>query len=138
MPSSDRFITSCKTWNEFWQRAAKLSPAEKGTAFERLVQLYLQTAPEYRTELQHVWLLREVPTDVRRRLNLPDPDEGIDLIARTRRGEYWAVQAKFRSQRDKPLSRRELGTFRLGSCCTYRNKAGQQASLDAPHRRNRA
>jgi predicted helicase len=75
------------------------------------VQLYLQTAPEYRTELQHVWLLREVPPDIRRRLNLPNPDEGIDLIARTRRGEYWAIQSKFRSQRDRPLTRRELGTF---------------------------
>src|SRR5262245_10659765 len=83
----------------------------KGAVFERLTQLYLQTTPEYRTELQHVWLLREVPIDVRRRLNLPGPDEGIDLIARTRRGEYWAIQTKFRSERDKPLNRRELGTF---------------------------
>ena len=52
-----------------------------------------------------------MPADVRRRLNLPGPDEGIDIIARTRRGEYWAIQCKFRSQRDKRLSRRELGTF---------------------------
>lgn len=80
-------------------------------AFERLTQLYLQTAPEYRTKLQHVWLLRDIPVDIRRRLNLPAPDEGIDLIARARSGEYWAIQSKFRSQRDKPLSRRELGTF---------------------------
>src|SRR5262249_22435165 len=41
----------------------------------------------------------------------PGPDEGIDLIAHARRGEYWAIQTKFRSQRDKPLNRRELGTF---------------------------
>ena len=38
-------------------------------------------------------------------------DEGIDLIACTRHGQYWAIQSKFRSQRDKPLNRRELGTF---------------------------
>jgi predicted helicase len=87
------------------------SEADKGTTFERLTQLYLQTAPEYRTELQHVWLLREVPADIRRRLNLPGPDEGIDLLARTRRAEYWTIQSKFRSNRDKPLNRRELGTF---------------------------
>jgi predicted helicase len=111
MLSPDRFIASCSSWNGFWERATKLSPTEKGAAFERLVQVYLQTAPEYRTELQHVWLLRQVPSDIRQRLNLPGPDEGIDLIARTRRGEYWAIQSKFRSQRDKPLNRRELGTF---------------------------
>jgi predicted helicase len=111
MPSPDRFIASCVSSNDFWQRATRLSTIEKGAVFERLVQLYLQIAPEYRTKLQQVWLLRDVPVDIRRRLNLPNPDEGIDLIARTRHGEYWAVQSKFRSQRDKALNRRELGTF---------------------------
>ena len=112
MLSPDRFIASCKSWDDFWDGARKLTGADKGVAFERLTQLYLETAPEYRTKLQHVWLLRDVPADIRRQLNLPGPrDEGIDLIARTRQGKYWAIQAKFRSERDKPLSRRALGTF---------------------------
>jgi predicted helicase len=96
----------------FWDRARELTGADKGIAFERLTQLYLQTAPEYQTKLQRVWLLRDVPADVGRRLNLPPArDEGIDLIARTRQGKYWAIQAKFRIERDQPLSRRALGTF---------------------------
>src|SRR5262245_41445730 len=107
----DRFIKSCNSWDDFWDRAQKLSEAEKGSAFERLTQLYLQTIPEYRSKLQHVWLLREVPADIRKRLNIPVSDEGIDLVGRTKRGEYWAIQAKFRSERDTPLNRRELGTF---------------------------
>lgn len=84
---------------------------EKGAVFERLTQLYLQTTPEYRAELRHVWTLREVPPQVRKRLGLPTRDEGIDLIAQTRRGDYWAIQSKFRSQRDAPLKRTELATF---------------------------
>lgn len=111
MISPDRFIASCSSWGDFWDSTKLLSASEKGIAFERLTQLYLQTAPEYRTKLQNVWLLRDVPPNVRRKLNLPGPDEGIDLIARTQTGEYWAIQSKFRSQRDKPLTRRELGTF---------------------------
>ncbi len=111
MRSSDRFIASCSSWDDFWERASKLSNTEKGIAFERLTQLYLQTAPEYRTKLRNVWVLRDVPTDIRRRLNLPGPDEGIDLIARTRRGEYWAIQTKFRNQRDTRITWRELATF---------------------------
>jgi predicted helicase len=108
----DRLIASCTRWSEFWERTKKLSTdGQRGAAFERLTQLYLQTTPEYRAELRHVWTLREVPPDVWRRLNLPFRDEGIDLIACTRHGEYWAIQSKFRSQRDKPLNRRELGTF---------------------------
>ena len=108
----DRFIAGCSSWADFWQRAKKLpTETEKGAVFERLTQLYLQTTPEYQTELRHVWTLREVPPAVRGRLDLPSLDEGIDLIACTRRGQYWAIQSKFRSQRDKPLNRRELGTF---------------------------
>ena len=144
----DRFIASCKSWDDFWERTKKFSAdGEKGAVFERLTQLYLQTTPEYRTKLQHVWLLREVPADIRRRLNLPGPDEGIDLIARTRRGEYWAIQSKFRSQaRQAPQSTRighlyELGVqyvqqHRLSSCCAYLHQAGQQAPLDAQHGRD--
>jgi predicted helicase len=108
----DRFIGSCTSWDDFFDRTRRLpTEGEKGAAFERLTQLYLQTTPEYQTEVEHVWTLRDVPPDVRRSLNLPAPDEGVDLIARTRRGEYWAIQSKFRSQRDKPLTRQKLGTF---------------------------
>jgi len=89
-----------------------LSKTEKGAAFERLTQLYLQTAPEYQTELQTVWTLNDVPPDVRRQLNLPAPDKGIDLINSSHTARrILAIQSKFRSQRDKPLTRRELGTF---------------------------
>jgi predicted helicase len=91
---TDRFIASCTSWDDFYERTKALPAHSKGAVFERLTQLYLQTTPEYRTELQHVWLLREVPADIRKRLNLPGPDEGIDLIARTRRGEFWAIQTK--------------------------------------------
>jgi predicted helicase len=107
----DRFIASCPSWEDFWQQTRQLSKGEMGRAFERLVQLYLQTEPEYRSILRQVWLLREVPPDVCKRLDLPSRDEGIDLIACTNHGEYWAIQSKFRSQRYKPLNRRELGTF---------------------------
>jgi predicted helicase len=65
----DRFISSCPSWEDFWQRTRKLSKAEMGRAFERLVQLYLQTEPEYRTILRHVWTLREVELADRGHLN---------------------------------------------------------------------
>ena len=108
----DRFIASCASWSEFWEGTKRLSSTgEKGAVFERLTQLYLQTVPEYQSELAHIWTLREVPPDVRKLLALPTLDEGIDFIARTRHGKYWAIQSKFRSQHDKPLTRRELGTF---------------------------
>lgn len=90
----DRFIASCASWSDFWERAKKLSTTgEKGAVFERLTQLYLQTTPEYRSDLKDVWALHEVPTNVRKLLALPMLDEGIDFIARTRHGKYWAIQS---------------------------------------------
>jgi predicted helicase len=103
----DRVIASCNSWDDFWERTKGFASDAAGAAFERLVQLYLQTAPEYRTELEHVWQPGEVTADIRRRINLPSRDEGIDLIARTRRGQYWAILAKFR-RRDQPLNRRQV------------------------------
>ena len=47
----DRYIATCPSWEEFWERTRKLSEADMGRTFERLVQLYLQTEPEYRTTL---------------------------------------------------------------------------------------
>jgi hypothetical protein len=110
----DRFIASCTSWDDFYERTKLLATlGAKGAVFERLTQLYLQTTPEYCTETQHVWLLREVPADIRKRRNPPGPDEGIDLIARTRRGQYWAIQTKFRSQRDTPLNRRLFNELKI-------------------------
>src|SRR4051794_17209846 len=86
---SDQMIAAARCWDDFWTAARALdSGSDQGAAFERLTQLHLQTAPEYRTQLRHVWLLREVPESVSAYLNLPRPDEGIDLIAKTRSGEF--------------------------------------------------
>src|SRR4051812_34084458 len=80
----DLFIASCAAWSEFWEATKSLSSTgEKGAVFERLTQLYLQTDPEYQSELEHIWTLREVPPKVRKRLALPTLDEGIDFVART-------------------------------------------------------
>jgi hypothetical protein len=54
--TQDRLIASCKSWNEFWEQARDLSTSDKGAAFERLTQLYLQTEPEYKSKLKQAWL----------------------------------------------------------------------------------
>lgn len=91
----NRLITKAPDWQTCFDQASDLKSDEKGLLFDRLTQLYLQTAPEYQTKLKHVWLLREVPPSIRKRLNLPEQDRGIDQIAETYSGEFWAIQAKF-------------------------------------------
>lgn len=108
---SSAFFDRIHSWDEFVVATAALEIHARGAPFERLVQHFLRFAPAYRTKLRHVWLLHEVPPEVRDKLNLPRPDEGIDLIAETYAGEFWAIQAKYRSETDASLTHSELSTF---------------------------
>lgn len=109
---ANRLIKAATSWRELACSLTQLSEREKGIAFERLTQLYFQVKPEYQTRLKGVWLLKELPAQVRKRLpRLPDTDEGIDLIAETRQGEFWAIQCKFKGDSDESLTVRELSTF---------------------------
>lgn len=62
-------------------------PVRRGREFERICKWYLQNAPEYRTQIQRVWLWHEWP-------DRWAADAGIDLVAETIAGDLWAVQAK--------------------------------------------
>jgi hypothetical protein len=84
---------------------------EKGAVFERLTQLYLQTTPEYQTEL-------------RRRLDLPSLDEGIDLIARTRAS---LVATKLRECQRKRGDRPLDPVARFGTCIVVPSEDGRTA-----------
>jgi predicted helicase len=113
MNYQDQLINTCISWESFWDVLLKgLGNGSAGDLFERFTQFYLQIHPEYRIKLKHVWRCpEEVPAGVRERLNLPTTDEGIDLVAETRDGAYWAIQCKFRSDTTKPLTYSELSTF---------------------------
>ena len=95
----DTLISKCRSWDEFVELVnalPKTKNKEKGDLFERLTQVYLQTQPTYRSKLKNVYLLSDktIPEQLRTKLNLPDNDEGIDLVCETYSGEYWSVQCK--------------------------------------------
>ena len=92
-------------------KISALSTKEKGGCFEHLTKFYLLINAKYRTKLKNVWLLEEVPSEVRSHLNLPNCDEGIDLIAETKEGNFWAIQSKYRGNENHSLNRKELSTF---------------------------
>ena len=81
-----------------------------GDVFERLTQAYLLTLPQYRSILEEVWLYDDIPRKLLKDLNLPTKDFGIDLLAKTKKGEYWTIQSKFRSTTDA-LTFDDLSTF---------------------------
>ena len=70
-------------------RLKAMTEREKGTDFERLMKLWFLTDPRY-SELEKVWLWEEFPC----RRDFGGKDLGIDLVARTEYGDYWAIQCK--------------------------------------------
>lgn len=70
-------------------RSNTQSEKQKGTEFERLMKRWFQTEPLY-NNLEKVWLWEEFPE----RKDFGGKDLGIDLVARTELGDYWAIQCK--------------------------------------------
>jgi superfamily II DNA or RNA helicase len=98
-------------WNSFFSNATASTKQDKGLQFELLTVRVLKSHPIYASQVEKVWLLRGgVPSDLREKLNIPPTDEGIDIIAQTYSGEYWAIQCKFKSSKEPPTMR-ELSTF---------------------------
>ncbi len=104
-------LTQIRSWADFVSLAGSVSAKERGDLFELLTKYYLLLDPKYKTQLAHVWLLSEVPQKVRTALNLPGRDQGIDIIAETKTGKYWAIQCKYRGSDFHPLTWREISTF---------------------------
>lgn len=71
-------------------RNISFSEKDKGERFERLMQAYLKTDPQYSSQFKEVWLWNEFPG----KSDLGGFDTGIDLVAVTHNNEYWAIQCK--------------------------------------------
>ncbi|MCR5259221.1 MAG: DEAD/DEAH box helicase family protein, partial [Desulfovibrio sp.] len=71
---------------------------ELGARFERLCAAWLMADPYYAGVLEKVWLwdgfARQLTKDLQPGI-LSNADQGIDLVAKTRDGEFWAVQCKY-------------------------------------------
>ncbi|MBQ6340007.1 MAG: DEAD/DEAH box helicase [Kiritimatiellae bacterium] len=88
-------------------RADSLSEAEKGTKFEELMRTYLLNLPKYKGMFDKVWLWHDFPF---RKDFGSGHDLGIDLVALTVSGEYWAVQCKC-YQDDAYITKEAVDTF---------------------------
>lgn len=77
-----------KVLNTFRKEAS--SERDKGDKFERLMQAYLQTDPTYADKFKNVWMWNDFPG----RRDFGGKDTGIDLVALTHEGDYWAIQCK--------------------------------------------
>lgn len=77
---------------------------DKGTSFENLMKNYLLIEPKYSAYIEEVWTWKEFP--YRNAVG----DTGIDLVARTFEGEFWAIQCKFYEE-NYAISKADVDTF---------------------------
>jgi hypothetical protein len=87
-------------FERFLQGFVGLSNHEKGRWWEAFCQRFLQVKG------YEVWLLKDLPEDLRQQLKLRSQDMGIDLVVRDSSGRYSAVQCKYRSRQE--CSRRTI------------------------------
>lgn len=98
-------------------RKISFTERDKGDRFERLMQAYLQTDPKYSYRFKKVWLWNEFPG----RADLGMFDTGIDLVALTNDGDYWAIQCKC-YQESSVIDKPAVDSFLSTSSREFRNE----------------
>jgi predicted helicase len=98
-------------------RSLAFSERDKGGRFERLMQAYLRTDPQF--HFQEVWLWNEFP----HRAELGGGDTGIDIVALTAEGDFWAVQCKC-VQADAVTDKPALDSFLSASGRSFHDRSG--------------
>ena len=96
-------------------RTISFTEKEKGTKFERLMRLWLLTDPRY-SRLTHVWMWNDFPS----KSDFGGKDTGIDLVAKTELGEYWAIQCKCYQESAK-IDKPDVDTFLATSSKTFKD-----------------
>lgn len=85
MPTTTSFSSILSNY-----RKISHSERDKGDRFEKLMKGYLLTDPQYSSRFSKVWMWNEFPGNK----DFGGKDTGIDLVAKTIEGDYWAIQCK--------------------------------------------
>jgi predicted helicase len=105
-------------------RNLSFSERDKGDRFERLMQAYLQTDPTYSNTLKYVWMWNEFPG----KKDFGGKDTGIDLVALTFEGDYWAIQCKCFAENGR-INKAEVDSFLSTSSRDFKNDQLQTISF---------
>ena len=87
-------------------RNESVTEHDKGAKFEKLIKRWFLTEPKYANVLDKVWLWEEFPG----KESMGGVDLGIDLVAKTDEGKFWAIQCKC-YQDDAVISKKIVDSF---------------------------
>lgn len=115
---SDVILSFKDVLNKFRKEA--FSERDKGNRFEKLMKKYLLVEPQYKNTLKKVWLWNEFPF----RGEFGGKDTGIDLVAQTFEGDYWAIQCKCYAE-DNKIDKAGVDSFLATSSRSFSNENSQ-------------
>ncbi|MDR1377652.1 MAG: DEAD/DEAH box helicase family protein [Synergistaceae bacterium] len=118
--------TSVKNFQDILKkyRDFSFSERDKGARFERLMQTFLRTYPLYEGKFRHMWLWNEFPY----RQDFGGKDTGIDLVAQTVEGDFWAIQCKC-WDKDSYINKPAVDSFLATSSKNFVNAQAQTTSF---------
>ena len=97
-------------------RKYSFSERDKGERFERLMQAFLLSYPLYASKFTNVWMWDEFPA----KKDFGGKDTGIDLVAKTKEGDYWAIQCKC-FQESSVIDKKAVDSFLSTSSRTFKD-----------------
>ena len=106
-----KYIRDIKSIEKYNEISSKLSADDKGYMFEELTLYIFKLHPLYVNFTKNIWLFNDLPCDLKTKLNLPETDQGIDLVLESDDNQYYAIQCKYRSNQDDVINWKELSTF---------------------------
>ncbi len=109
------FQTILKQYRDY-----SFSERDKGDRFERLMQAYLKTDPKYAILFKEVWMWNDFPA----KKDFGGKDTGIDLVAYTHEGDYWAIQCKCFAE-TATIDKKAVDTFLSTSSKQFSNEQMQ-------------
>ena len=104
-------------------RSESFTEKDKGTKFEKLMRSWLLSDPRF-SDLTNVWMWEDFPS----RKDFGGKDVGIDLVAKTELGDYWAIQCKCYAEDtyiDKPM----VDSFLATSSRTFKDELTLKATV---------
>lgn len=142
----DIFISECEKWysepvHSFSEMRRRENKKLRGDIFEEFCVLYLKYVKNY----SNVYLLKDTPLELLKKLELNSYDMGIDIIIENN-NQYYAVQCKYRKHvtiKKNVIGWKTLSTF-YGMClrtgpwdkyiimtnCDYTRHQGKKTSKD--------
>ena len=96
---------------QFHESLKSLDKNIKGNYFEYFCMLYFLLEPYHKQNYKDFYLYTEISSKLKKNLNLPEKDKGIDAIVSDINNNIYAIQVKYRKKINDCIPFGELATF---------------------------